>query len=335
MIIESSAPPRVDLAGGTIDIWPLYLFHPGATTVNFACTLHARCRIETRDDGRIVLESRDRKIAFETHLSALEDLLQEERLELISKLVHFFKPTTGFHLVTQSAAPAGAGLGGSSALAIACIGALNSLVGNRYERDEFVTIAANVETTVIKVPAGIQDYYPPLYGSVSCIHFRPDAVEREPLDVNVEELERRVVICYTGEPRLSGINNWEIFKKHIDGNPELFEVFEGIRDSARRMREALLANDWDRIAESMKKAYPNRKRLAPTITTPQMDVLVEKAFANGALGAKVCGAGGGGCIAFLCDPARKQNVERTLAEEEGVEVLNWKVAREGLVVTER
>ena len=154
MIIESSAPPRVDLAGGTIDIWPIYLFHPGATTVNFALSLKARCRIETRDDGRIVLESRDRKVAFETTLSAIEDLLQEERLELISKLVHFFKPTTGFHLVAESGVPAGAGLGGSSALAIACIGALNRLVGNRYAERKFVTIAANVESTVIKVPAG-------------------------------------------------------------------------------------------------------------------------------------------------------------------------------------
>ena len=75
MIINTSAPPRVDLAGGTIDIWPLYLFHPGATTVNFAVSLHARCRIETRDDGRIILESRDRKTVFETELSNLEDLL--------------------------------------------------------------------------------------------------------------------------------------------------------------------------------------------------------------------------------------------------------------------
>ena len=133
MIIESSAPTRVDLAGGTIDIWPLYLFHPGATTVNFALSLLARCRIQTRDDGRIVLESRDRKVAFETNLAAIEDLLLEERLELISKLVHFFKPTTGFHLVAESEAPAGAGLGGSSTLAIACIGALNRLVGNRYD----------------------------------------------------------------------------------------------------------------------------------------------------------------------------------------------------------
>lgn len=334
MIIESAAPPRVDLAGGTIDIWPLYLFHPGATTVNFAITLHARCRIETRDDDRITLESRDRNISFETTLSAVEDLLHEERLELVSKLVHFFKPTIGFHLVAESAAPAGAGLGGSSALAIACIGALNRLVGNRFEEKDLITVAANIETMVIKVPAGFQDYYPPLHGSVSCIHFRAEGIEREALDINIEELERRMAVCYTGEPRLSGINNWEIFKKHIDGDQEMFELFEGIRDSARRVREALLADDWDRLATSMQQAYPNRKRLAPTITTPQMDMLVEKALANGAVSAKVCGAGGGGCIAFLCAPGRRADVERALAEEEGCEVLTWKVAREGLVVKE-
>ena len=134
MIIESSAPTRVDLAGGTIDIWPLYLFHPGAATVNFAINLRAHCRIETRDDDRIILESRDRKVAFETELAAIEDLIREERLELISKLVHFFKPTVGFHLTAESEAPAGAGLAGSSALNIACIGALNRLVGDRYRR---------------------------------------------------------------------------------------------------------------------------------------------------------------------------------------------------------
>ena len=332
MIIETSAPPRVDLAGGTIDIWPLYLFHPGATTVNFALSLRARCTIETRDDGRIVLESRDRKVAFETDLSAIEDLLLEERLELVSKLVHFFKPTTGFRLIAESAVPAGAGLGGSSALAIAVIGALNRLVGNRYSQKKFVAIAANVESTVIRVPAGFQDYYPPLFGSVSSVHFRPDGIEREELDVDIDELEKRIAICYTGEPRMSGINNWEVFKRHIDGDPELFELFEGIRDSARNMREALLANDWARVSETMKNAYPNRKRLAPTITTPQMDMLVEKALAHGAEAAKVCGAGGGGCIAFLCSPGKREDVERALATEEGVEVLNWKVDREGLLI---
>ncbi|HVF29081.1 MAG TPA: hypothetical protein VM943_12620, partial [Pyrinomonadaceae bacterium] len=95
MIIESTAPTRVDLAGGTIDIWPLYLFHPGASTVNFAISLRAQCRIETRDDDRIILESRDRRVSFETNVADVEKLIYEERLELISKLVHFFKPETG------------------------------------------------------------------------------------------------------------------------------------------------------------------------------------------------------------------------------------------------
>ena len=334
MIIESSAPTRADLAGGTIDIWPLYLFHTGASTVNFALSLRARVRIETRDDDRIILESRDRGVRVETKLDEIDSLASDTELELVSKMVHFFRPETGFHLIANSEAPAGAGISGSSALAIALIGALNRLVGDRYEENSFIGIAANVETTVIKVPAGIQDYYPAQFGSVSCIHLRPDGVEREQLEVDADEIDRRFVICYTGEPRLSGINNWEMFKRHIDGNTEVFEIFERIRDAAEQMRDALLANDWQAVGEIMRTAYPNRKRLAPNITTPHMDALVEKALRNGADGAKVCGAGGGGCIAFLCAEDRKAEVERALAAEAGAEILNWKVSREGLLVSE-
>jgi D-glycero-alpha-D-manno-heptose-7-phosphate kinase len=166
------------------------------------------------------------------------------------------------------------------------------------------------------------------------VHLNADGLRREKLDVNTEELERRIAICYTGEPRLSGINNWEVYKRHIDGDPEMFELFDGIRDSARNMREALVADDWDKVARVMKQAYPNRKRLAPTITTPQMDMLVEKALANGAEAAKVCGAGGGGCIAFLCSAGRRAEVEAALAAEEGAEVLDWKLAQDGLTITE-
>jgi D-glycero-alpha-D-manno-heptose-7-phosphate kinase len=333
VIIESSAPTRVDLAGGTIDIWPLYLFHPGAMTVNYALSLRACVRIETRDDDRIILESLDRGVHFETTRGRLDDLARDEKLELVSKMVHFFRPEVGFHLTAHSEAPAGAGISGSSALAIALIGGLNRLVGNRYGEDQFITIATNIETTVIKVPAGIQDYYPALYGSTSCIHLRADGVEREHLVIDENELERRFVICYTGEPRHSGINNWDSFKRHIDGEAELFPIFERIRDAAVSMRAALLAGDWNAVAETMQTAYPNRKRLAPGITTPQMDRLVERALAGGAEAAKVCGAGGGGCIAFLCAEGRKESVERALAEEGG-EILKWEVAREGLRVRE-
>ncbi len=332
MIIEASAPTRVDLAGGTIDIPPIFLFHEGAATVNFAVDLRASCRLETRDDNTIVIESIDRKEKFETTVENVGDLKDEPRLELLSKLVHFFKPEMGFNMTTEAQAPAGAGLAGSSTLNIACIGALNKLVGNRYSPDKFIQIAANVETTVIKVPAGYQDYYSAQYGGAACIHFRPDGIEREALDIDVDTLENRIVVIYTGEPRNSGTNNWEITKRHIDGDQELFEIFDGIRDGSLNLRRALIEQNWNKTGEILKTGHPLRKRLSPNITTPWMDEIIEKAESNGAIAAKVCGAGGGGCIAFFCEDNRKNEVEDVLDAEENVEVLSWKLANDGLVV---
>ena len=332
MIIQSSAPTRVDLAGGTIDIPPLFLFHEGAATVNFAVSLLATCRIETRDDSKIFLESVDRGVKFETSLDQIGDLKDEPRLELLSKLVYFFKPDTGFNMITESQAPAGAGLAGSSTLNIACIGALNKLVGDRYPPERFIPIAAAIECQVIRVPTGYQDYYSAQYGGASCIHFGPAGIEREALDVDIEMLERRVVVCFTGEPRNSGTNNWEITKRHIDGDRELFEIFDGIRDTSIATREALLRSDWDAIGEILARAHPQRKRLSPHITTPQMDMLINKALGSGAIAPKVCGAGGGGCIAFYCEDGRKSEVEAALAIEPGVEVLDWRLHQEGLIV---
>jgi D-glycero-alpha-D-manno-heptose-7-phosphate kinase len=333
MIIESSAPTRVDLAGGTIDIPPLFLFHEGASTVNFAVDMMARCRIETRDDDVIVLESIDRNVSFETSLGMMHELKNEPRLELLSKLVYFFRPETGFNMITESEAPAGAGLAGSSTLNIACIGALNKLVGDRYSPDSFIPIAANIETTVIKVPAGYQDYFSAQYGGVASIKFAPDGMSREALDVDTNVLEDRIVVLYTGEPRNSGTNNWEITKRHIDGDKELFDIFEGIRDTAVELREAMLQNNWNDVGEILRKAYPARKRLSPNISTPHMDHLIETAEASGAIATKICGAGGGGCIAFFCEEDRKKDVEKALRKQDGAEVLEWKVNTDGLTIT--
>jgi D-glycero-alpha-D-manno-heptose-7-phosphate kinase len=302
-------------------------------TVNFAVDLLAHCRIETRDDDRIILESVDREVAFETSLDKITDLRDEPQLELLSKLVYFFKPETGFRMTTKSEAPAGAGLAGSSTLNIACIGALNKLVGDRYPPERFIPIAANVECQVIRVPTGFQDYFSAQYGGVSSIHFGPDGMRREALDVDTEILEERVVVCYTGEPRNSGTNNWEITKRHIDGDLEIFGIFEGIRDTARDLREAMIAGDWSATGDILHASYPRRKMLSPNITTPQMDHLIETAHANGALATKVCGAGGGGCIAFYCEEGRRSDVEAALNAQPGAEVLKWKVNNVGLTVT--
>ncbi len=332
MIIESSAPTRVDLAGGTIDIPPLFLFHEGASTVNFAIDLMAKCRIETRDDRIISIASIDRGEKFEISVDSINSLKDEPRLELLAKLIYFFRPETGFNMITESEAPAGAGLAGSSTLNIACIGALNALVGNRYSADRFIPIAANVECQVIKVPTGFQDYYSAQFGGVSCIHFGPDGMQREALAIDEEVLHRRIAVCYTGEPRNSGTNNWELTKRHIDGDLELFEIFDGIRDTSIAVRSALLEARWDDVGTILSGAQPERKRLSPNIATPQMDLLIETALANGAIAAKICGAGGGGCIAFYCENGRKQDVEAALSSEEGCEVLNWNLSREGLTI---
>ncbi len=332
MIIESSAPTRVDLAGGTIDIPPLFLFHENAATVNFAVNLLAKCRIETRGDDRIILESVDRGGTVESSLGSINDLANEESLALLCKLVYFFRPETGFRMTTESMAPAGAGLAGSSALNIACIGALNKLVGNRYDESRFVTIAANVECQVIKVPTGFQDYYPAQFGGAMCLHFRPDGIAREPLNIDVATLESRFAVCYTGEPRNSGTNNWELTKRHIDGDAELFKLFDGIRDTSLAARTAILANDWHSLGEIMRAAQPERKKLSPNITTAHMDLLIERAMQAGAIAAKVCGAGGGGCIAFFCEEGARKTVENALAESPEVKILDWKFAEQGLTV---
>lgn len=333
MIIEASAPTRVDLAGGTIDIPPLFLFHEGAATVNFAVDLMARCRIETRDDKRISIRSVDRNESFEIGLDEIASLRNETRLELPSKLIYFFRPDVGFDMITESEAPAGAGLAGSSTLNIACIGALNELVGGRYCPDQYIQIAPNIETQVIKVPSGFQDYYSAQYGGVACIHFASDGIRREGLDIDVKELQNRIVVVYTGEPRNSGTNNWEITKRHIDGDRDIFEIFEGIRDTSLILRKALLAADWDRVGEILRLAHPQRKRLSPNITTPHMDQLIETALNSGSIAAKVCGAGGGGCIAFFCESGKKSEVENALSNADGAKVLPFNIQPAGLTVS--
>ena len=114
--------------------------------------------------------------------------------------------------------------------------------------------------------------------------------------------------------------------------PQLFDIFEGIRDGALELRAALLEPDWDRVGDILRDAHPLRKRLSPHITTPHMDELIETAVGHGAIAAKVCGAGGGGCIAFFCEDGKRHEVEAALAADNGVELLRWRVNTGGLTV---
>src|SRR6185295_17314197 len=138
-------------------------------------------------------------------------------------------------------------------------------------------------------------------------------VTRVPLGVNPAELERRIVLCYTGEPRNSGTNNWEITKKHLDGDRHIFDCFERIRDTAASLRKALTAGDWDGVGAAVAEEWENRKRLSPGVTTPAIERLITSAVHAGATAAKVCGAGGGGCLFCFGPPDRRDDIVGALA----------------------
>ena len=148
----------------------------------------------------------------------------------------------------------------------------------------------NVEAQTINVPTGLQDYRPALYGGIAALELEVDGVHRVPLDVDLAELERRIVLCYTGEPRNSGTNNWEITKSHIDGDRHIFDCFERIRDTAADMREALERGDWDAVGRAIADEWENRKRLAPGVTTPAIEDLIARATRAPARPRRKCAA---------------------------------------------
>ncbi len=329
MKISCKAPCRVDLAGGTLDIWPLYLYHEGAVTVNFAVDRYASCVLETRDDSRIVLESKDMK--GEESFDSLAHLVSASRykLPLLAYLVRFFKPASGINLITDSEAPAGAGISGSSTLIISVSSALNRLTGAGHKIEKIREISQNVEAQIIRVPTGAQDYYPAMYGGVNAIEMSPAGIERKAIPVDLSELNERVVLAYTGVPRNSGINNWEVTKAHIDGDRKVHRNFDRIGEIAIGMRAALERSDWSEAGRLLREEWSHRRKNAPGISTPLIDRLIAVTRRAGALGAKACGAGGGGCVVFLAEQGRKEAVAAAI-EREGVTVLPITVAAKGV-----
>jgi D-glycero-alpha-D-manno-heptose-7-phosphate kinase len=326
--LTTSAPTRIDLAGGTIDIWPLYLFHDGATTLNAAISLRAHVEIEARSDGAVELRSIDTdRTVRATHWSELDGAGELSLLALLARHYRLENAT----LTTRGESPAGAGIAGSSALTIATCGALARWTKASSDPEHLLQVAMNVECQTIRVPTGVQDYRPALYGGIAAIELGVAGVSRAAINVDPRELEQRIVLAYTGAPRNSGTNNWEITKRHIDGDRHIFDCFERIRDTAVAMRAALERGDWDDVGRQIAIEWDNRKRLAPGVTTTTIDDLIARASAAGATAAKVCGAGGGGCLFCYGPPRARAAIAEALASG-GARLLDYRIETEGLRV---
>lgn len=333
MRIESKAPTRVDLAGGTLDIWPLYLFHPGALTLNVAISRYAKCIIETHpagDEGiKLVSLDTSRSESFSSFAKLVR--AKRYRLPLLAEIVKFFRPSGGFTLTTNSEAPAGAGIGGSSAMAVAICAALDRFTGTGKSKVDWIHISRDAEGIVIRVPTGTQDHYPPAFGGIAAIELAPGGERRIELRVNIDELQRRLVVCYTGKPRQSGINNWEVFKAHIDGKKSVQNNIERISQIAQKMRASLESANWKETGRLMHDEWMFRRRNLPTISTKTIDRIIDSSRRKGALAGKVCGAGGGGCLVLLIEPDAREKVEKAVLDSGG-QLLPMHIDRQGVTV---
>lgn len=311
-MVKARAWCRVDLAGGTLDIWPLGLFHPGARTVNVAIDVASTVRLERRDDiYRVITAGAGGRSEVVTAASA-EELARHPD----GALVGTFASALGlppFEVELASGSPRGGGLGGSSALAVAFLSAAEEELGLvRSTPEQRVHLARDLEARLMSLPTGIQDHYPALLGGALEIEHLPgrERVRRIPADLDA--LGERLLVVYSGQSHFSAGNNWQVVRRRMEGEPEVRELFAEIATVSTEVAAALETGDFAGLGALMSREWSFRRRLASGIATPVLDRLLEEALAAGAWGGKACGAGGGGCLAFLCPPERRAEIARRL-----------------------
>lgn len=342
--IVARAPTRIDLAGGTIDIWPLYLLHDHPVTVNVAIDLMATATIEPQPTGGVEIVSldRDRRFTFESRDRLADGIIAAPReLEFVARLVAHFLPSSspggaasagGCRITTSCQAPAGSGLGGSSALGIALASALVRHTGGRSSVDRLLSVTRAIETQTLRIPTGEQDYHPALHGGPLALHYTVEGTRIERLAVDPAILRERLVLLYTGKSRSSGLSNWDMLKRHLDGDTQVIGAMQGVIEATRKMRSALLAGDLDGVGPALADEWQARKNLSPAVTDPLIDRLIDTGIGAGALAGKVCGAGGGGCVVLWTGAGRRDEVGRAVAAA-GAEVLDFSCRTAGVEIT--
>ncbi|HYO77698.1 MAG TPA: hypothetical protein VE010_14655 [Thermoanaerobaculia bacterium] len=308
------APVRADLAGGTLDLWPLYLFHPGSRTVNVAISFFAESEVSETGSGAIEIHLSDQQ--YRHRYESLQEMSADPKAALLHRALEYFK-LSGILITTRTDAPRGSGLGGSSALSITLVRALSEIAGQPVEGEDLIFLVRDLETRLLGVPAGIQDYYPPVFGGLASLHLNPGKPARHPLQTPAHDLGAHMLMHYTGVSHFSGTNNWELYKRHIDGDESVRKGLANIAETSIEMERALDAGNYEAAGAALKKEWQHRQSMIEGISTPEIDSAIAAALEAGAWGGKVCGAGGGGCIVFLFPPERREAIAGALAKVPG------------------
>lgn len=292
-----NAPVRVDLAGGTLDIWPLSVMVPGAATVN--CTLSSGITLKaTPRSGTTRLVNRN--TATESKWPS-----REPDLHYLSAVVDLFAETlsTGWTFSVHSDVPRGSGLGTSSVILSAMLTACSRLTGRSMTNPEIVRTAMDLEAGLIRYPTGIQDYIAPLYGGISHITFPPGGFQVDSLPFP-PDLSTHGLLIFTGIQHFSGVPNWEVFKLMLDDSRHR-EMLAALADISHDTTAALRDSDMTQLGKTLRADYDVRKQLDAPLVPDCPDLFRMLESDADVMGFRMCGAAGGGCVFALVEPGAK------------------------------
>lgn len=317
--IQVKSPTRVDLAGGTLDFWPLFLFLNEPVTINVAIDIFTYADLKELSGAQVELHSADMNAhkVYPNLDVCLADT--DPAFELVRAHLRYWKPQKGFRLSTRSESPVGGGLGGSSSLCISLLKAFSAWNEQKIEPYEMVRIASNLEAQVMRKPTGTQDYFPPIFGGMNFITYAVAGPKVEVLKLDHDLFDRRFLLVYTGHSHHSGINNWQVIKNWLDGDERPKRSLETLAQVSGEMKQVLLSGRIQDLPALFEREYQARTELSDGFSSPEIRRLAEIARSVGAW-AKICGAGGGGCVLIWC-PDRQAEKAREAVVKAGFTAL--------------
>jgi D-glycero-alpha-D-manno-heptose-7-phosphate kinase len=314
--VRARAPLRLGLAGGGTDVSP-YSDEFGGYVLNATIDKYAYATLS--NSNAIEFTAADINKHFRCDIEEFEGIPQGLELHagVYNRIVKDFLGGSpiGVSLTTHSEAPPGSGLGSSSTMVVAMVQAFVEYLSLPLGEYDVAKLAHDIERVDLKFAGGKQDQYAATFGGFNFMEFYHDRVIVNPLRIKsnyLAELESSLVLFYTGVSRESANIIKEQTNNVVARNDDALNALHNVKLEAQKMKEAILQGNFENLAESLRSSWEAKKKMAQSISNSQIETLYNAALASGALAGKVSGAGGGGFMMFLVDPAKRPDVIRTL-----------------------
>jgi len=327
-MLIARAPVRVSFAGGGTDL-PSYYERHGGLVVSAAIDKYFYVFMTVNKGDTIQIMSSDYQTFFRQ--SAGETMIWDGDLALPRAILNHFNVHEGLSMFLASQVPPGTGLGSSSTVAVATIKALTSLLGLGLSKHEIAELASYIEIEKLGMPIGKQDQYAAAYGGVNAFSFSSDGVAVDPLRLRpetIEGIERNVLLFYTGAARESARVLGEQNRSTQANDTQVLTSLHALKQMAADVRRCLQTGDLDTFGEILHDSWERKKRLAPGISTPRTDEWYEAARAQGAIGGKITGAGGGGFLMLYCARGSGPRITAAL-EAQGLKRMDFAIDFDG------